>query len=397
MSREQAFAYLEELQARAYLSLGVAPRDFSIGGLDQQNAHVIARSYLGPDASSGAIADFAEDMIRSVQEHAAQLPTRYEDPRVYGLLSSYQESIESAVRHLGIEPVPLVNVGTLPTGQVNALTIAVPGSQDYIVAFDRGLSTFALLLSKAVAQVFPYELTKGGGASFSVDEERLRNNLRSRPDIADRFTEVVLAYAVFGEPARARPYILPDRATNELTRLLKSSLELFVLGHEYGHALAGHLDDAMRTAAVLPDVNVEEVAFAWGQEYEADIIGLHLSTRAMSIRTGVDLSLSFWGAPFFFHCMMIMERAVSLLHYGEEGTIQLGSHPPHAVRRGVLSRALVDATGTEQAQGAIQLAKQLEIALEELWNTTRSRIWRRHAEGARPAPAWELAERESVQ
>lgn len=397
MSREEAFAYLEQLQATAYLSLGKPPRDFSIGGLDQQAAHVVARSYLGPDASSEVTTDFAIGMVRHLQKHAAQLSTRYEDPRIHGLLSSYQERIESAARNLGMEPVPPVYVGTLPTGQVNALTIAVPGSQDYVVALDRGLSTFALLLSKAVAQVFPYELTEGGTVTFSADEERLRGNLRSRPDVAERFTEVVLAYAVFGEPARARPYILPHRATNELTRLLKSSLELFVLGHEYGHALAGHLDDAERTVAMLPDVNVEEVAYAWGQEYEADTIGMHLSTQAMRISTGTDLPLSFWGAPFFFHCLLIMDRAVSLLHHGEEEMIQLGSHPPHAARREVLSRALLDAIGTEQAQGAIQLAKQLEIALEELWNAARPRIWRRHADGARPAPAWELAERESVQ
>jgi hypothetical protein len=55
-------------------------------------------------------------------------------------------------------------------------------------------------------------------------------------------------------------------------------MELFVLGHEYGHALSGHLtnQNAPRRLLGTTDADVTEGTWRWEQEDVADIVGLAL-------------------------------------------------------------------------------------------------------------------------
>ena len=379
------------------MALGEEPRQSAlpedmVKGIHDDLAHVINEN-ISPEG-------MAESLDRILGELSVSMPTKYENPLSYRIMVGLADRLKKAGEDLEIKPWPELAVGSLRTGQINALTLAIPRQNEYVVAFEDGVFTYALLLSKIIAQTMKYHFVEDGGVSLSVKEEDILQTIAANPEILSRFTEVVAMYAIYGDPSRARQYILPDRVQIITSQLLLNSLELFILGHEYGHAIAGHLSSAKRTASLLPgaeataeaEAEVEEIAYAWSQEYEADFIGMHLAIAAMRLAEKVDVALSFWGADFFFSSMDVMDKAVSLLRHGDETRIQLGSHPPHTNRRDFLRESLKRSAENEIAEGAIGLGQAIEFAVAELWKLARPIIARMHDEGVRPARVWAAGE-----
>lgn len=395
MSNQRAYRFLEGLQLQTAMALGEEPRPSAlpedlVKGIHDNLAHVVDEN-MSPEG-------MAESLDRILGELSANMPTKYENPLTYRIMMGLADRLKKAGEDLEIKPWPELAIGSLRTGQINALTLAIPRQKEYVVAFEDGVFTYALLLSKIIAQTMKYHFVEDGGVSLSVKEEDISQTIAANPEILSRFTEVVAMYAIYGEPSRARQYILPDRVQIITSQLLLNSLELFILGHEYGHAIAGHLSSAKRTASLLPgaeaaaEAEAEEIAYAWSQEHEADYIGMHLAIAAMRLAEKVDVALSFWGADFFFSSMDVMDKAVSLLHFGDETRIQLGSHPPHTNRRDFLRESLRRSAGNEVAEGPIGLGQAIEFAVAELWNLARPIIARMHDEGVRPAKVWAAGE-----
>jgi hypothetical protein len=340
-----------------------------------------------PDAPPAEFESMVDNMMEAMDNQDRLVPTRFEDPRMYAVLQTLVEWVEESVRQLRLPLKASPAFGSLPTGQVNAMTVAIPDGSGYVVLFEDQLFMFALLFSKALARAIPLDSQDDGGLHFSTDLERVRRRIDEDPSVVDRFADVVLAYAIHGQPSRARQYY-PEAAYGYLSDVLRESMETFVLGHEYGHVIAGHLERAEPVGRALSAEEVDEVNFDWDQEYEADYLGVALTLAAMNRERHVDASLSFWGADVFFSVMDVMDRAVSLLRYGDETVTVLGTHPPSAERRAVIRAALPTLLEAEQARSAIALAEALQAASELLWEKTRHYVVAAAAKGARVAPKW---------
>jgi predicted Zn-dependent protease len=139
--------------------------------------------------------------------------------------------------------------------------------------------------------------------------------------------------------------------------------------------------------ASLAGLEIEEVKRSWSQEFEADALGLSLMLAAMQ-KKGMDLSLSFWGADFFFSCIDILERGASVIRTGDENERHQSSHPDPQSRRENL-RALISKQLPEQeSKGPIELARTLEHIIEELWKRTKSTLRKHHDSGQRLSAIW---------
>jgi hypothetical protein len=391
MEQSDAQRFLSQLQEATYLRLGIDPRavaDAAAAVLDGRFLDAYVAATFG---------DLDEDekelllvSLREVSRDLDVVPSRYEDPLRYQMIRKRAEQIESAATTHGMELSDRPLLGTLPTGQVNAVTYLVPGSRDHVVLFERELFTFALLLSKAVCCTFPLEPSASGKTTFATGPAPVRRRIEEHPELIERFTEFVLAYALTGRPTLAKPY-LPERAHQHLALVLRTSLELFVLGHEYGHVLARHLSQVSRTApsrAQLDDVDALE--YSWQQEYEADAIGCRLAHSAMK-SLGHDSALSFWGADSFFSGMDVMDRATSLLLHGDEERQTLSSHPPSELRRERLRATLphiVMEKHPEEHIKPVQLGWTIQAVIEELWVRSRPSVANAHKRGLRPARQW---------
>ena len=133
-------------------------------------------------------------------------------------------------------------------------------------------------------------------------------------------------------------------------RLLRS-LELFVLGHEYGHVITSHTDDLGPNPSKDPSIRRN-----WDTEYGSDRVGLGLLYGVMG-----DLTLTFWGAVQFFVCMEVFDRCRSILTKGSfDPKATSPIHPPHLARVSSCRTVLREDRPAAETETAIQLANSAQ-------------------------------------
>lgn len=382
MTKLDALRYLENLQEHAYSHFGKLQKEISEEEVLKTKNEIFEEIFdkMSPFISPEKLAALKEKTGKEIF-YEIELPTRFENPSSYRIILDLRKEIEEASKDLSISiPIELV-VGTLPTGQVNARVIKIPSNGDFVVVFESGFFTFANLLAKATIKAMPFIGTENDKLSFSTDWDGSVNS-----DALRRFQEVIIAYLLHGQPNAAPPYLI-DYPHQRLTNILRNSMELFVIGHEYGHVIGGHFSTGQKTSAFLIGNEVNEIIYSWQQEFEADAWGLQLMLHAM-MKKGHDLSLSFWGADFFFSCIDVVERSTSIIRTGELKNQPLGSHPPAKARREALRKVLKRSLSEDQTKGPIDLGMKLERIMEELFNRTRPILRRCYDNKQKLSPIW---------
>lgn len=394
--RTKAQEYLEKLQERIYAHLV----RWKPEPTDQEIIEKVLKAKQ-PFMTKEEIDKLREELIKEARGAEREMPTRFEIPAFYSILLNLAEEIEGAAKDLSF-PIPVRPLlGTLPTGEVNACTIPVPESNEYIVAFMPQICVFMCLLSKAAIRVVRFDNLKNRFRFLPTKNADIEKKIVENPDIVQRFQEAILAYLLDGWPASAPQYILAEPHQTATTYLLHPA-ELFVMGHEYGHITRGHLSTGRIGTVTMGEEEVQKINYDWSQEFEADHRGLELMAQANQTRRGTDLALSFWGADFLFSCMEVIERGLSILHTGKEERLpevkdekdlielmkNYPSHPPTPMRRAKLRMDLIRSLPGDPSEGAIELGMTIEKIVEVLWERTRPILHQCYKSGRRPAPLW---------
>jgi hypothetical protein len=384
VSESAAVALLEQLQRASYETWHLTPPT------DEPEFQQFTDDFVVRFIETRFPEESPEERAGRVAEALAEMKgwsplTRYEDPGWRALMIQFAADIRESAAEANFSVSPEPVLGTLPTGQVNAKTVLVPQSGDHLVLFEWQMFLFALLFSKAICRAMPMEGRDGGFLLFSVDEAKVRQRIDEDPSIAHRFIDLIVAYAVTGLPGRAKSYLVEPQYAGP-SDLLRRSMELFVLAHEYGHVGLGHLSAAARAEEANLS-GAEVIAYSWQQEREADAVGLNLMLRAM-MRSGMDAALSYWGADAYFSAIDVMRNAVAVLRTGTEAPAASATHPPSTERRTFLRAVLPQMIGEEDAHGAIDLGRQIELITELLWNRARAVLIELHERGVRPAAWW---------
>lgn len=414
VASRQARQFLDGLHENVWRGMGLTPRPRSAEDSAEALTFIgdLLASRDGLISSEDADAMLAR-LMRNEELLVDRTVSKYEDARTLQLLHKLADDVERAGRALGFPMPRRPLLGTLPTGRVNVMTMLVPGTREHLLLFESEFTGFAYLAAKAVADVLPYRRSPDGGASFDLEPAKVRERLEQRPQSARRFGELVRAYLETGMPYQA-PRYTQEPVRNTWAMMLCDSVELFALGHEYGHILKNHLGD-QRPAAWLggPDLGEpEELAWTRQQEFEADSQGLSLSMAAMRSR-GYDLPIGFLGADFYFTMTHVMERAISVLRHGHDDVpaaeassrpsllqrvirrdghkkppADSGTHPSSVLRRLAL-RYLLTRHTTPQVETAIRLGMNMEQVVELLWRDLRPRLLEAHRAGVRPLQRWQ--------
>lgn len=386
-NRALAVRFLESIQRQTYLSLGREPPVYGKEFMDR----FIERYLNSPGAASETPEgrDRLVARIRQIAESGQR--SRYEDPFGYSIVESLDRQIKDVLDAGAIKLDSIPVFGTLPTLRVNARTFAVPGSDLVVIAFEDQMFEFALLFTKAAAYTLPGKRGADGGAQFSTAKDDIRKRIETDPEPLKRFQEVLMAYIFGGRPGLAPQYFQGEPHASA-ANALRESMELFILGHEYGHFIAHHLREGRQIKAAIGSEEVTEIVRSWADEFEADAYGLQLSVAAMR-RAKVDLALSYWGCDFFFTTLDIIDRALRLVATGEETDPDLAdatrrSHPPAPWRRDQLRKA-VKAFEGGAASEPLALAESLQFAMELMWEKTRPLFVQAHEAGRRAHPSWQ--------
>jgi hypothetical protein len=315
------------------------------------------------------------------------MPTRFEEPLTYAEIMELARDIEDDANRL-CYPVPSRPViGTLPAGCVNACALAIPSSNQHLIIIATGLFRFLYRISIIITQAMPVVGDERNGRR-SVNPKLVEQNIEENPDIVERFYEAFYAYLVRGDMGITEPWDI-NKYTSYYAMGIREPMELFLMGHEYGHIINGHFSNSKRVASKIGTEKVDTLTPNHRQEYEADWTGMWLTLAAMNAKR-YDLAWSCLGFSLFFSCYEFLENGLSILETGEMGNYQCDTHPPTLYRRSMLWNGLHKSPRVprNKLDPAMRAAEKIHINMNQLWIRITSRLRKLHEDGEEPAEKW---------
>lgn len=294
------------------------------------------------------------------------LPTRYDAPGSYHLIDGLVSRIKHAAEALGWNRIDFPLYASVPTGQVNAVAVDLPCSSQPFLLFDDQLLTFCNLMAKVYAQcLFPLPGTQ------TCDKQSIEATIACEPALAHRLAAILDAFIRTGRPAVSSPFPVDARSAR-LASYLREGMELFVVGHEFGHVYAGHLAGAGRQAKVAEK---HGISFAHSKEFEADYIGMILAIKAFASE-GEEPWLVMAAIRLFFSSLDLVNRYAGFTTHGPEAkfTSQASeTHPSNENRLKGLDYAFSKLCGAQaQLDNANAYAELMDHATTCLWEAMQS-------------------------
>ena len=380
----RAVAYLETLQRYFYERDPIAKR-FADAARQSDNdddlrrfAQLAYEGYMPYFPGEISFDQFFEMWKRSWIDP----PTRYEHRISYSIIYRLAERIESAAAALRLNPAKTPIFGTIPTGRLNGIAAPVDNARYYVIILDRGVFAIANIFSSLIGQfISPVNAMRSSGRG--VDTNKV--SLAIRPEHEDLLFELVTNYVIAGEP-----HLTPKKPGSighePISSAMLAGMELFIVGHEYAHCAKGHLDRGKIIRRAFPGrIAIDEVCPDWKDEYEADFYGWLLTERVFDV-DGTSTLLRSVGAESVFYVIEMLDKARSVLLYGEERESESCSHPPAKQRIERLRSAMFNEFGRRGAahaeiQRMCQLADAVRWFIDTSYSRFRAELVRMHNEG----------------
>jgi len=303
---------------------------------------------------------------RKTNMSVPKLQTKYEDFGSFTILKTIFDKIESSADKLnmGVSQKPIL--GTALSKEYNAFAVKVPDLEEYLIIFEGELFILSNLLAKIIALSLPDFNMSDESVSFSLEKSRILNHIQTHPGLQELFTDFVQNVISQAQPTKTMQYFLHE-SLGVMQYTLLNSLELFVVGHEYGHIYAGHLNDSNLNDFLHFGENASRISLDWEMEFEADLIGLNLLLNSLN-----DKSLhpfSYLGPEMFFTFLDISERANNLFNIGKETRFEGGgTHPPSFERRNRVRQLLRENLPETHLESYNYTSQFLEDVMELHWN-----------------------------
>jgi hypothetical protein len=285
-------------------------------------------------------------------------------------------------KKLGIVDKEIGEIGTLPISSPNAMAIAVPGTAEHVVVFQRGLPLLLNRMCKIALEAdFNIKPESYPGLRLQEDgwEERYRQAIRESIIENDTPLMHLIGLMFFtivkGDPSLAPPHHV-SISVSTARLILLYHVELFIIGHELAHIGRGHLDsDNKRTIVDANGDQHEMIATESAQEIEADILGWAISDacaldESAEQSTHLSRELYYYGiaAPgFFFSSVICLEKFTKLI---DETWTPSDTHPPSEMRKEMRNLFLKD---VDSRAGCVTASK-LDIVLEEMFEAGKDQF-----------------------
>lgn len=355
-SKSNAYKMLEMIQKR-YLALKGLDHP---GKLGKTKIESVIKGVMGEINETDV-----SEVYSALKEHTDSLVlnTKYQDPYFYDILNNIIRDLEGIKKDIfkGMD----LNIEMPCFGSVDydifSAEICAPDCNEKLIIISDGLFTFANLISKVIAQVFPLK-EMDSEQSFSVDIDNVQRQIENNKEIKLRFYDLMLACLITGEPPRARQYFIEFRL-NWLLEIIRNSFETFVVAHEYSHSILGHLEDKRinSTSKIdeLKDCEFEKIVHSWEEEIEADLYGV-IMTLAVMGKKGVDRYMTMMGIIVCMNSLELFDR-IEMLRSGNSTDRKMSrSHPPGWVREALVVQKYFD--GEE-----VCLFKTVDTIFSNLW------------------------------
>lgn len=292
------------------------------------------------------------------------LPTKYDSLLDFSILKGLIEEIKAAAKTFNLDTSEFPLYATIPTGTVNARAIHPDCSSKTFILFDSQMSTFCNLFAKAFALCLP---TDENSYSFSL--EKVSSHINENIDCIYRVQEFLYAHCYEGEFSKAEQYFIEEKKVHLNSFFLKG-MELFVVGHEFGHIYAEHTSNFMNSHCINGERETYTINKSHLQEYEADFFGMLLGSQAYR-NLGCDLDASFIGSYLYFCAFDLTERYDYLLnnnHFDNFKYKETETHPSNIDRRTALKRHTKLFYNDSVKQEMFMLFDNLDEVIDLIWS-----------------------------
>ena len=316
-------------------------------------------------------------------------PTPYEDRDDYKLITQVSQSVLDTMGKVdrykeAVAPAKKVFFGTVPIGDVNSRVIKVPEGDAFLALFNNGLFRFAYLIGKVLSQALEYP---DDGTSFSIPTDPVEDIVSSHPEMVRRFRHLLGAFVISGHPGFSRPYVIGAPPSYLASRQAKCMLA-FLVGHEYGHVIAGDLDPALAVHTSILAANVDEITFSHQKEYMADFTGIDLMALAMRAERQPQPLIE-WASPLLLLGLHIVRNTYEVLETGEQQEDpESVTHPKTPNRLHALLEPLYDPNRTNLADMRERTEWLIKL-FSLLWNEVRPFFEEGHRLRVAPAAIWQ--------
>jgi hypothetical protein len=305
----------------------------------------------------------AEDLERYDHQHGPEI-VNGTDFGILGIMGWLSRQVELDLAQLRLDlPYP-VFVGEYPTGDFNACSC--PSPSGVLVLVNRGLFVFIYLMAKLYALSVHYDFPSPGSVSVRIGEEGLvlpSDAPYAKVTIIDHVIDALMSYLLLRQPTKAQRLPPLGGARGLVAATLTTQSEKFVLAHEYGHIVAGHITSNLAVPQPTVGEGVRLVPISHAKEFQADGYGAAVMVTRDGTAQGIGGGELGWhqavaaGTAFFFALADLIRRF-------EEagGAPRLTDHPLPAERWNLLRPGFALTSGPaalSMAEGCIAWTQAL--------------------------------------
>jgi hypothetical protein len=324
---DPAYKYLELLQEAEFTN----PRNRflleNIRDSYQRVVDYVSREFqLRPNSMPGKRVVTEQEVQRIANWILQQeLPTRYEEAFAFNILSDISSEIEDSINARNLTVPVRPKFGTLPDPKINAQTLEVPGSEERLIVLYTQLFSFIHQITKLTLRTVTISRDLNSNLTeINFSPEEAKRLIRSDPAIKADFVKVLLEFLLIAEPTQEAPL---DEIYDPFVDNFERGIELFAVGHEYGHVMKKHQLIESSSFRLVPQpsdtagpIEIHVLEASWRQEFEADSVGVELMIDALNRQEDANVIMRLYAmaAPlFFFKCMDILDETDYLLSTGE--------------------------------------------------------------------------------
>jgi len=315
----------------------------------------------------------ALEMLRHSFDAAGHAPE--DDPLTQKVLNDLCQRIEAAASLAHFDLRGGVSAGTVMGGSLHARQIPVLQTSASVILVTAILFGMCNRIAKLVARSASISHVEQDGEKLVCIEyapDDPQEAFKRDADLLTDWRQALVDFATNLEhPDLGRTYA-PTGLTQVLWGQALASMELFVVGHEYGHHLASHGVD-------IQDSSADSFGDGYSMELEADRYGALLAAVAAHSDSLPNMyAISCVGPLVVLTVLEYADRGHSLLTSGKLTPRREDPHPPIEERSEALRAAVIYLNGKEESVPLLQVFDNTKKLLEAVWLDVEKELLRRY-------------------
>lgn len=322
--------------------------------------------------------DYSDEMLKEKLKEAeeyvlklkAKIPSKFQELYSFATVDYLLDELMKAAPILGCNISKRPEIATVSAESVNACTFLIDNS-DPVIFVEEDILSFIHLFSKVFCQCLSLGKEDIQTSNIVAKKEDVFRAIDDDPEIVSRFKDFLVSYIIEGSPRKSEQYNLKKDIRYWVCTHLMISAELFLIGHELGHYIAGHQTSSRKFGFYNQEANAVYANYSWEKEFEADRIGMYLAMQAMALK-GFQADFCYLGIEPFFILSDIALKARKILKDGNEDISGIfKSHPPNQQRKENTRKELKAMTEAELYLNAIYLPNLISETMEYLWEKSK--------------------------